>query len=108
MKTIKVILLILVLLGITAAGLYIHRVKRAKSAQPCWNHLAQIQGAKEQWAIDNSATSGTPVTAERIEPYLKVMPTCHVDGATYVIGPVGKEVECTFHDTLSHYKEDRQ
>ena len=80
---------------------------RVKSAQPCWNKLVNIEAAKEQWALETRATPGAPVTLSNILPYLSGAPTCHVAGATYVIGKVGEEPRCTVHGTVSHFNPDR-
>jgi hypothetical protein len=80
---------------------------RVKASQPCWGKLVNIDAAKDQWAVETSATSGTPVTVEIIIPYLRVMPTCHVTGATYIVGNVGAEPRCTVHGTVSHFQPDR-
>jgi len=86
--------------------LYVPR-SRIKSSQPCWNKLARIGSAKDQWALEKRATSGAPVTIENILPYLGSMPTCHVAGAGYIIGGIGEEPRCTVHGTISDFKPDR-
>lgn len=105
----KAILAVLILGGVALAiGAYrFYRSARVKAAQPCWGKLVNIGSAKEQWAMETSATSGTPVTVEIIVPYLRSMPTCHVAGATYIIGKVGEEPRCTVHGTVSHFAPDR-
>ena len=104
----KPILAVLVVVGILAvAGVYhLYRGASIKSAQPCWSKLVKIAGAKDQWAIETRATSGAPVRVENIVPYLSSMPTCHVAGATYIIGKVGEEPRCTTHGTVSHFNPD--
>jgi hypothetical protein len=92
---------------VVAAGVYnLYRGTRVKSAQPCINTLRQIEGAKEQWALETHALPGTPVTLSNILAYLSAPPTCHVAGATYVIGRVGEEPRCPTHGTTSHFKPD--
>ena len=104
----KVIFALLVVVGILAvAGVYRqYRGARIKASQPCWGKLVNIAAAKDHWAIDTGATSGAPVTVENILPYLRSMPTCHVAGATYIIGKVGEDPRCTTHGTVSHFKPD--
>jgi len=46
------------------------------------------------------------VTLSNILPYLRAAPTCHVAGATYIIGKVGEEAKCTTHGTVSNFKPD--
>jgi hypothetical protein len=105
----KALLAVLVLVGILiAVGAYnFYRSARVKSSQPCWGNLVNIGSAKDQWAVDTRATSGTPVTVESILPYLRSMPTCHVAGGTYIIGKLGEEPRCTVHGTVSQFKSDR-
>ena len=105
----KASLAVLIMVGIVLAiGAYrFYRGAKVKASQPCWGKLANIEAAKQQWAIDTSATSGTPATVEIIVPYLRSMPTCHVAGATFVIGKVGEEPRCTVHGTVSHFVPDR-
>jgi hypothetical protein len=91
-----------------AAGVYsLYRSSRVRSAQPCFIKLVNIGSAKEQWALEGRATSGTPVTVEIILPYLRSMPTCNVAGGTYIIGKIGEEPRCTVHGTVSQFKPDR-
>jgi hypothetical protein len=82
------------------------RATRAKAAQPCSNNLMRIDGAKQQWAIENKAKAGDPVTAENILPYLGGTPTCNVSNGKYIVGKVGDEPKCTVHGTFSQFKPD--
>jgi len=59
---------------VLAAGAYSLRSMRVKASQPCWNKLMNIESAKEQWAVDNRAKSGIPVTMDNILPYLRETP----------------------------------
>jgi|SRR5882672_7972446 len=105
----KAILAVLAVVGIViAVGVYnLYRGAGVKSAQPCWSKLVNISSAKDQWTLERAATFGTRVTVENILPYLRSMPTCHVAGATYIIGKVGEEPQCTVHGTVSQFKPDR-
>src|SRR5215204_4997677 len=105
----KVSLVVLIAVGfVFAFGAYrFYRSARVKASQPCWSKLVYIGAAKDQWAAETSATSGAPVTVEIILPYLRSMPTCHVAGATYIIGKIGEEPRCTVHGTVSHFPPDR-
>jgi hypothetical protein len=104
----KAIFAVLVVVGILAAAnvCNLYRGMRVSSGQPCWGKLGNIAAAKDQWATDTGATSGAPVAVEDIVPYLRTMPTCHVAGATYIIGRVGEEPGCTTHGTVSHFNPD--
>jgi len=65
----------------------------------CINNLRQIDGAKNEWALENGKTNGTPVTEADIKPYLKLKANedflkCPA-GGTYTIGPVGENPTCS-------------
>lgn len=61
----------------------------------CINNLRQIDGATEQWALENKKNVGTPVTVADINSYLKGgFPVC-IKGGKYTIGPVGTLPTCT-------------
>lgn len=65
----------------------------------CINNLRQIDGAKNQWALENDKTNGAPVTEADIKPYLKL--DANVEflkcpaGGTYTIGRVGENPTCS-------------
>jgi len=58
---------------------------RARAQQnTCLDHLRLIDGAKQQWALENHATSAATPTATDIQPYLGrgnagVLPICPAD-----------------------------
>jgi outer membrane lipoprotein-sorting protein len=75
-------------------------VARANSQRnACINNLRQIDAAKNQWALENRKTSGTPVTEADIKPYIKLdangnLPKCP-SGGKYTIGKVGETPTCS-------------
>ena len=86
----------LVLVLLWAAPNYMKaRVTPCKNA--CINNLRQIDGAKEQYALENQLKAGSAVTPEQIGEYIKggVVPKCP-GGGKYTIGPVGEEPVCSF------------
>ena len=108
----KAIIVFIIVFAIVVAGFgyRLYRASMQKSSQPCWNTLACIEGAKEQWALESRATPGTPVTFENIRPYLSYpggMPKCNVPGGTYIIGKIGEEPRRTVHGTVSDFKGNR-
>lgn len=62
----------------------------------CVNNLRQIDGAKQQWALENNKPANTLVGEVNITPYLpgNVMPTCP-SGGTYTINAVGVAPTCS-------------
>jgi hypothetical protein len=66
------------------------------AAQPCVNNLRQLEGAKEEWALENHKdgdTSAVPAWQD-IQPYLNHKLTCP-DGGTYILGRVGELPRCS-------------
>ncbi|MEK7674582.1 MAG: prepilin-type cleavage/methylation domain-containing protein [Verrucomicrobiota bacterium] len=69
------------------------RSPRSKSA--CSNNLRQIDGAKEQWALENKKSAGTPVVVSEVDTYFKGgAPKCSA-GGTYTYGAVDKNPRCS-------------
>jgi len=62
----------------------------------CINNLRQIDGAKQQWALEKNKPDDAVPTARDLLPYLKdnVFPPCP-GGGTYVINPVDAAPTCT-------------
>jgi hypothetical protein len=61
----------------------------------CINNLRQIEGAKQQWAVEKSRPNGGLVGSTDIAPYLQgnAVPTCP-GGGVYTINPVGISPIC--------------
>jgi hypothetical protein len=75
------------------------KARNVSMQNACINNLRQIDGAKNEWALENNKTNGTPVTEADIKPYLKLgaggnFPKCPA-GGTYTIGPVGSVPTCS-------------
>jgi hypothetical protein len=62
----------------------------------CINNLRMIDGAKQQWALENGKKPGDVPTAEDLKPFFKngVFPTCPA-GGTYTIGAVSNAPTCS-------------
>jgi general secretion pathway protein G len=70
----------------------------ARSSNACVNNLRVIDGAKQQWALENGKTNGI-VTWADIKPYLNLdsngdLPKCP-QGGTYTIGRLGEDPTCS-------------
>lgn len=70
----------------------------------CINNLRQIDGAKEQWALENKKSEGTPVTNEdenAINAFIKGSGSLKCPSgdaaARYVYNEVGKSPFCTYN-----------
>lgn len=71
------------------------RGRGTHSIHACVNNLRQIDGAKEQWALENKKQSGDQVSMEEIVPYIKGgAPQCSA-GGTYIVGAVGVAPTCS-------------
>jgi hypothetical protein len=76
------------------------RASAAAAAKQCLANLAQIDGAKQQWALDNHAGKNAAPTGDAIEPYLRTwMPHCP-KGGTYTLGTIGVSPRCSIHGPL--------
>jgi hypothetical protein len=81
------------------------KARQTSQMNACINNLRQIDGAKNEWALENNKTNGTPVTEADIKPYIKLdasgnFPKCPA-GGTYTIGPVGEPPTCSLSTTVS-------
>lgn len=68
----------------------------SEALNTCINNLRQIDGAKQQWALENQKTADAQPTLQDLTPYLKdgVFPACPAAGK-YVINTVGVVPTCS-------------
>ena len=64
-------------------------------ANACMHQLRIIQGAKEQWALENKKPFGSIPKPTDVAPYLKdnALPNCPA-GGFYTLNPIGAEPAC--------------
>ena len=112
---IMIVVAIIGLLAATAMPNFV-RARRASQTDACINNLRQIDGAKQQWALENGATAATTVTAANITPYLGrgsagsvanvccplTSPQAAFGGYTAGIGNVGTAPTCGNFNATSH------
>jgi len=62
----------------------------------CINYLRQMDGAKQQWALENRKTVNDVPTEKDISPYLRggILPKCP-GGGTYTLGAAGVAPTCS-------------
>jgi hypothetical protein len=62
----------------------------------CINNLRQIEGAKEQWALENRKTSGSRIDEDGVTAYLtpRKIPKCPA-GGKYSLGKVDELARCS-------------
>ena len=97
--TLVEIMIVVAIIGLLAAIAIPNFVKARNQAQTnaCINNLRQIDGAKEQWALENKKTSAdTPVSTDLYgtDKYIKQEPSCPANGS-YTINNIGTKPICT-------------
>jgi prepilin-type N-terminal cleavage/methylation domain-containing protein len=97
--TLVEIMIVVAIIGLLAAIAIPNFVKARGTAQKnaCINNLRQIDGAKEQWALENKKSAGTATTGSEtgIEAYIKGgAPTCP-GGGSYTYQAVDSSPTCT-------------
>ena len=65
-----------------------------RSMNACVNNLRQLDGAKQQWMLENRRAKGDAVTWDDIKPYIKTPMICP-RGGTYILGRVGELPRCS-------------
>src|SRR3954451_4057341 len=70
--TLVEIMIVVAIIGLLAAIAIPNFVRARTTSQKnaCINNLRQIDGAKQQWALENKASGAAVVTAANITPYL--------------------------------------
>jgi prepilin-type N-terminal cleavage/methylation domain-containing protein len=109
--TLVEIMIVVAIIGLLAAIAIPNFVKARKRAQcnGCINNLRQIDGAKEQWALENKKNQGDTVNATEIDSYMKKTPLCPSTGANanYTYDVVGTDPDCDISDAAdSNYNHD--
>jgi competence protein ComGC len=80
------------------------RAREAAQRNACRSNMRMIEGAKEQWSVDEKKTPGAiPSDAELFGPdkYLGNRPTCPA-GGTYLINANNLPPACSKHGTLNN------
>src|SRR3954451_10909608 len=88
--TLVEIMIVVAIIGLLAAIAIPNFVKARTTAQQnaCINNLRQIDGAKDQWAIENKKTTLATVSNTDVDAYIKKAPSCPA-GGTYTYGVIG-------------------
>ncbi len=96
--TLVEIMIVVAIIGLLAAIAIPNFVRARTTSQKnaCINNLRQIDGAKQQWALENQQQSTASPTAGDIQPYLKnnLMPT-EPAGGGYTINDCGTLPTCS-------------
>lgn len=101
--TLVEIMIVVVIIGVLLAVAVPNfvRARQSSRAKSCVANLKSINGAMEQWAMDNKKASGTPVTATDLygtDKYVKTEPECP-GGGNYIIEAVGIDPTCSVDDS---------
>jgi hypothetical protein len=68
--------------------------KTVSAQNACVNNLRQLDGAKQQWALDYHKTTNDVASMQDLLPFLKGPVKCP-DGGTYIAGRVGESPMCS-------------
>jgi len=85
--TLVEIMIVVAIIGLLAAIAIPNFVRARTQSQKnaCINNLRQIDGAIQQWALENKQASGATVVAADVLPYLKSSVTCPSGGTTFAL-----------------------
>ncbi len=99
--TLVEIMIVVAIIGLLAAIAIPSFMKARENSRKnaCINNLRQIEGAKEQWAMENNqpgdADCDAAAAKNAVIGYIKKTPVCPA-GGTYTYGPVNNEPECDY------------
>ena len=106
--TLVEIMIVVAIIGLLAAIAIPNFVRARGTSQKnaCINNLRQIDGAKQQWALENKQVSTATPTSTDVTPYLGrgtggTWPACPASG-TYTVGAVNTPPTCTLGGTQGH------
>jgi prepilin-type N-terminal cleavage/methylation domain-containing protein len=96
--TLVEIMIVVAIIGLLAAIALPNFVKARQTAQKnaCIANLKQIDGAKEQYALENKIANGGACADSDVLPFLKnttAIPTCPASGA-YTVNTIGTVPTC--------------
>ena len=105
------IMIVVAIIGLLAAIAIPNFVHARTTAQQnaCINNLRQIDGAKQEWALENKAAATTTPTSVNIQPYMGrgsagSLPVCPLDsgngfGTSYTINDLSHAPVCAISPT---------
>lgn len=88
---------VILLLAAMAIPNYV-KARTHASPNACVNNLRQIDGAKEQWALENKKPRGalvTPADGPAVNAYIKGGDPRCPSGGSYTYGPIGDSPTCS-------------
>ena len=102
--TLVEIMIVVAIIGLLAAIAIPNFIKARATAQQnaCINNLRQIDGAINEWALENGQANGATTSATVVAPYIKLnsagsVPGCPA-GGTYTYATVGAtpQISCSY------------
>jgi len=83
--TLVEIMIVVAIIGLLAAIAIPNFVRARTTAQKnaCINNLRQVDGAIQQWALENKQAATAPVLEANVTPYLKNSVVCPAGGTTF-------------------------
>ncbi len=74
----------------------VQQSQQTTAVTACINNLRQIDGAKQQWALENRKPANAVPTAQDVAPYLRggILPACPA-GGQYTLNAVGATPTCS-------------
>ena len=98
--TLVEIMIVVAIIGLLAAIAIPNFVRARTQSQKnaCINNLRQIDGAVQQWALENKQAASVSATAPDVLPYLKSSVMCPSGGTSfadsYTLGTVSAKPSC--------------
>jgi prepilin-type N-terminal cleavage/methylation domain-containing protein len=98
--TLVEIMIVVAIIGLLAAIAIPNFVKARETSQQnaCVNNLRQIDGAKDQWALEKGKKTGDDVVKSEVIEYLRREPLCPVGDKAYDYTKVGQYAKCANTD----------
>lgn len=95
--TLVEIMIVVAIIGLLAAIAIPNFVKARGTAQKnaCINNLRQVDGAKEQWALENKKSAGSTTDATAVNGYIKGGAPACPGGGTYTYAVVDTNPSCS-------------
>ena len=83
--TLVEIMIVVAIIGLLAAIAIPNFVRARTTAQKnaCINNLRQVDGAIQQWALEQKKAANAPVTEADVTPFLKNSVVCPAGGSTF-------------------------
>lgn len=100
--TLVEIMIVVAIIGLLASIAVPNFVKARRDAQrrACISTLRQIDGAKEQWAIEKKKSAGSAVVDSEVNEYIRgSAPKCSA-GGVYTYGALDTAPTCTIVDHI--------